>query len=198
MLHPELRQNSDRELSLRQNWWIPYLHLSSAPGKPPLRRSEGLFHDEGSISAVKICRRRFEPCQTHVATSSRISKPRSQFPLCSSFLFSFSHNLSVCLFVKCRIKYLLACSWLRHLFLRGKELCATVLQKEEHKTNPGALANRELSWLNLHNRSEFLFVLWQQTPYILSFFSSTSHEHYILQQTVIQHYPLVCVSSSHH
>lgn len=38
-----------------------------------LRSSEGLFHDEGSISAVEICRHRLKPCQSHVATSSRIS-----------------------------------------------------------------------------------------------------------------------------
>lgn len=98
MLHPELRQNRDWELCLSENCWVTYLHLSSAPGQPLLKRSEGLFHDEGSISAVKISRHQSEPCQTHVATSSGISKPNPWFPLCSSFLFSFSHSLSVCLY----------------------------------------------------------------------------------------------------
>lgn len=122
--------------------------------------------------------------------------------LALSFLFaplSCSLSLTICLpvSIKCRIKYLLACLWLHHLFLRGKELCAAVLQKED-KTKPGALANGDPSWLNLHN---LLWILLcsrtTDTTHTLFLFLHTP-PNYILPWIVIQHLSLVRVLSPPH
>lgn len=189
-LRPQWKQQW--ELCLSEKYWVTYLHLSSAPGEPPWEGQRGFSMMKGAS----------QPGRSAGIGLNRAKAMSQLHPgfhnLTLSFLFaplSCSLSLIICVFTKYCIKYLLARLSLRHLFLRGKELCATVLQMED-KNQSRALANWELFWLNLHNCSEFLFVLWQETTLTLSFFCSTSHQHYILHWTVIQHLSLMRVPSS--
>lgn len=168
MPHPELRQNSDWELC--QSEWellgtLPIPLLCSRPASSEKVRGAFPWSPGISLSHAKLM------LQLHWGFQN----------LTLSFLFaplSCSLSLTICLSVsiKCCIKYLLACLCLHHLFLRGKELCATVLWKEEDKTNPGLWQTGSYPDSTCTTCYEFWFVLRQQTPHVLSFFSSTPHQ----------------------